>query len=144
MCSFGAEWRSIIALNEHLTLFSSCARLWQVPYFPWPLYWQVIGVGVYSYEFVTPITCSSTPEIKKTITTTTPKQKGVPMWTEVSKRLPDERINPNTQDYEFVLCATTLGDVRAYQFGIGHFWHGCGEVDRYVTHWQSFPRMPQE
>lgn len=71
-------------------------------------------------------------------------------WISVEERLPDENvISPITHDFEYVLCATTFGDVRAYKFGkpIGcdepHFWHGAGEMDEYVTHWMPMPEMPK-
>ena len=69
-------------------------------------------------------------------------------WVSVEERLPEEKINPNTLDFEYVLCTTTFGDVMAYKFGtpIGweepHFWNGCGiygVMDRYVTHWMPLP-----
>ena len=60
------------------------------------------------------------------------------------------KINQNTLDFEYVLCATTFGDVRPYKFGrrIGqgesHFWNGAGYVDTYVTHWMPIPEPPKE
>ena len=70
-------------------------------------------------------------------------------WISVKDRLPEGNISSVQHDFEYVLCATTLGDVRAYQYGrpVGwdeaHFWHGCGMMDRYVTHWMPFPKMPK-
>ena len=58
--------------------------------------------------------------------------------------MPEEKINPNTLDFEYVLCATTFGDVRAYKFGREHFYHGLGIVDEYVTHWMPLPESPKE
>ena len=69
-------------------------------------------------------------------------------WVNVNDRLPDEKKSKITHDFEYVLCATTFGDVRAYKFGtpIGwskpHFWNGAEEMDEYVTHWMPFPDMP--
>jgi hypothetical protein len=66
-------------------------------------------------------------------------------WIPVSDRLPEEKINPNTHDFEEVLCSTTFGDVRAYKFGkpFGwekpHFWHGGGMMDEYVLAWVEKP-----
>lgn len=77
----------------------------------------------------------------------------MPQWIPVSERLPEEKTNPNTLDFEYVLCATTFGDVRAYKFGtpIGwdkpHFWNGGGlhgVMDRYVTHWMPLPGPPKD
>lgn len=62
-----------------------------------------------------------------------------PEWIPCSERLPEEKINPNTQDYDWVLCSTTFGDVRAYHFGRGRFLHGCGDVTQYVIAWMWMP-----
>ena len=67
-----------------------------------------------------------------------------PQWIPVSERLPEEIINPNTQDYDWVLCSTTFGDVRAYHFGRGRFLHGCGDVTQYVTAWMPLPEPYRE
>lgn len=69
-------------------------------------------------------------------------------WISVYDELPDEQINEITQDFEYVLCATTFGDVRPYKYGkpIGHekahFWNGPGIMDEYVTHWMPWPAKP--
>ena len=66
-------------------------------------------------------------------------------WIPVSERLPEERINPYTKDFEYVLCSTNWGDVRPYKFGkrIGenkaHFWLCGGIMDKYITAWQPLP-----
>lgn len=66
-------------------------------------------------------------------------------WIPVSERLPEERINPYSKDFEYVLCSTIWGDVRPYKFGkrIGenkaHFWLCGGIMDKYITAWQPFP-----
>lgn len=71
-------------------------------------------------------------------------------WSPVSERLPNERINPNTMDFEYVLCSTIWNDVRAYKYGkpIGHdkahFWYGDGIMDEYVTAWQPLPEPYKE
>lgn len=73
-----------------------------------------------------------------------------PRWISVEERLPEQRINQNTLDFEYALCATTFGDVRPYKYGrrIGqgdaHFWNGAGYVDAYVTHWMPLPEPPKE
>ena len=69
-------------------------------------------------------------------------------WIPVTERLPEERINPNTRDFEYVLCATIWGDVRPFKYGtqigqrVAHFWNGAGYVDAYVTHWMPQPPPP--
>lgn len=71
------------------------------------------------------------------------------IWTSVKDELPKEKINKNYQDFEYVLCATTFGDVRAYKFGTPtgwkepHFWDGAGIMDEYVTYWMPLPEMPK-
>lgn len=66
-------------------------------------------------------------------------------WVPVSERLPEGRIDPNTNDFEYVLCSTTWDDVRPYKFGkrIGenkaHFWLGGAIMDKYITAWQPLP-----
>ena len=73
-----------------------------------------------------------------------------PSWIPVTERLPEEQINPNTQDFEHVLCVTIWGDVRPFKYGtpIGHknahFWNGAGYVDAYITHWMPLPEPPKE
>lgn len=74
----------------------------------------------------------------------------IPKWIPVTERLPEEKINPNTRDFEYVLCTTIWGDVRPFKYGapIGstesHFWNGAGYVDAYVTHWMPLPEPPKE
>jgi len=69
----------------------------------------------------------------------------VPHWIPVTERLPEERINPNTSDFEPVLCWTVFGDVRTYKYGTvniidgAHFWHGVGIMDGYVIAWMPLP-----
>lgn len=71
-------------------------------------------------------------------------------WIPVSERLPEEKTNPNTRDFEEVLCTTIWGDVRVYKFGkpIGHdtahFWYGPGIMDEYIVKWRSLPKAPEK
>lgn len=73
-----------------------------------------------------------------------------PRWIPVTERLPEEKINQNTADFEPVLCATIWGDVRAFSYGApfghkdAHFWNGNGIMDKYVTHWMPLPEPPKE
>ena len=71
-------------------------------------------------------------------------------WIPVCERLPEGRINPDTNDFEYVLCSTIWDNVRFYKFGrrIGgrkaHFWY-CGEImDEYITAWQPLPEPYKE
>ena len=71
--------------------------------------------------------------------------KEQPKWIPVTERLPDEKINPVTMDFQQVLCFCDFGewtDIRVYGYGKGHFWHGGGIVD-YVTYWMPFPESPE-
>ena len=69
-------------------------------------------------------------------------------WIFCKDQMPSESINDNTHDFEYVLCATTFGDVRPYKYGTPwgyngpHFWHGAGIMDEYVTHWMPLPSPP--
>lgn len=71
-------------------------------------------------------------------------------WIPCSERLPKEKINPNTKDFEEVLCTTLWGDVRPYKYGkpIGHdkahFWHGFGIMDKDVIAWMPLPEPYKE
>ena len=71
-------------------------------------------------------------------------------WIPVDERLPEGRINPVTNDFEYVLCSTIWDDVRPYKYGkpIGqdkaHFWHGGGIMDEYITAWQPLPEPYKE
>lgn len=68
-------------------------------------------------------------------------------WISVKERMPEEKENPYTQDYQEVLCVlkTRFGtDVRVYKFGKGHFWNGPQEIDRMISHWMPFPELPKD
>lgn len=63
-------------------------------------------------------------------------------WILVSERLPEEKINPVSQDFfEYQVTAKfgNVEDVRHYDFGNGHWWHGPGIVDEYVVAWRENP-----
>lgn len=71
-------------------------------------------------------------------------------WISVEDRLPEEKINPKTYDFEYVLCATKFRDVMPFQYGTAtgdtkaHFWYGVRIVDEFVTHWMPLPEPPKE
>jgi len=72
-------------------------------------------------------------------------------WIPVTERLPEERISPMTMDYTEYPCVfdgrAGQREVRYYKFGKGHFWHGSGCIDEYVTHWAEpmpLPEPPKE
>lgn len=70
-----------------------------------------------------------------------------PAWVSVKDKLPEEKTNPLTLDYEEVVCAVNFSigrDVRVYKFGEGHFWHGPEIMDQYITHWMPKPELPRE
>lgn len=73
-------------------------------------------------------------------------------WISVKDRLPDEKINKYTHDFQEVICTycfyikpgLAVNDVRVYKFGNGHFWHGLQIMDNVVTHWMPLPEPPKE
>ena len=68
-------------------------------------------------------------------------------WIPVGERLPEEKVNPVSQDfYEYQVTAKfgNVKDVRHYKYGNGHWWHGPGIVDKYVTAWREIPEPYQE
>ena len=72
-------------------------------------------------------------------------------WIPVTERLPEEKISPMTMDYTEYPCVfdgrAGQREVRYYKFGKGHFWHGSGCIDEYVTHWAEpmpLPEPPKE
>ena len=68
-------------------------------------------------------------------------------WIGTNDRLPEEKKNPYTLDYQEVLCVlnSRFGtDVRVYKFGKGHFWSGPKEIDRLISYWMPFPEPPKE
>lgn len=70
---------------------------------------------------------------------TTEPQTG---WIPVTERLPEEKINPITEDFYEYQCtyhAYGVYDVRSYKFGNGHWWHGAGIMDDSVIAWRESP-----
>ena len=68
------------------------------------------------------------------------------VWIPVDERLPEEKINPASQDfYEYQVTAKfgNVKDVRHYKYGNGHWWHGFSNVDKYVTAWRERPEPYQ-
>lgn len=94
-------------------------------------------------SILTDVVLSTTECIKKFVSTMQPADVQPVRWILRSERLPEEKINLNTQDYDWVLCSTTFGDVRVYHFGRGRFLHGCGDVTQYVIAWMPLPEPYQ-
>ena len=71
-----------------------------------------------------------------------------PEWISVNDRLPKEKENWITRNWQDVICCCDFGgeprriDVRTYSFGKGHFWHGPQIMDGVVTHWMQLPEPP--
>lgn len=103
-------------------------------------------VGTYHYLTSGP-GAMEPPEMVECIDAAIKILSDMSLWTPVSEELPEEKINPNTHDFEYVLCATVFGDVRSFKFGtrIGekqpHFWNGAGYADAYITHWMPMPKF---
>lgn len=60
-------------------------------------------------------------------------------WIPCKNALPEEAINPITQDfyeYEVTYRSDDIRDVRHYKFGNGHWWHGPQIMDQSVTAWK--------
>lgn len=66
-------------------------------------------------------------------------------WIPVSEKLPEEKINPYTNDFDEVLCTTDWGEVLAFKFGTPilhhkpHFWLGGAIMDEHIIAWQYKP-----
>lgn len=63
-------------------------------------------------------------------------------WIPCSKRLPEEKTNPITQDFYEYQCTfknKDVYDVRTYKFGKSHWWHGLSIMDNYVIAWRESP-----
>ena len=63
-------------------------------------------------------------------------------WIPAEERLPEEKVNPVSQDYyEYQVTAKfgNVKDVRHYKYGNGHWWNGPGIVDQYVIAWKENP-----
>lgn len=77
-------------------------------------------------------------------------------WISIKDRMPVEKENPLTHDFEEVICFCDFGglprqtDIRMYKFGKPswetkpHFWHGPQNMDGIVTHWMPLPEPPKE
>jgi len=68
-------------------------------------------------------------------------------WIPVTERLPEEGINPITQDYYEYQCTIYLNevyDLRFLRFGKGHWWNGGWLADDYVIAWMERPEPYKE
>lgn len=64
------------------------------------------------------------------------------VWISCKVMLPEEKINPVTQDfyeYQVTYKSDDMMDVRHYKFGNGHWWNGGENMDKYVIAWQTLP-----
>lgn len=61
-------------------------------------------------------------------------------WIPCSERLPEEKINPITQDfyeYQVTFKNEDVTDIRNYKFGKGHWWNGPWIMDKHVIAWRQ-------
>ena len=68
-------------------------------------------------------------------------------WIPCSERLPEERINPITndfQEYNVTFSDGEIFDTRHYKFGNGHWWNFGENMDGYVLAWQPLPEAYRE
>ena len=74
----------------------------------------------------------------------------LPRWIPISEGLPEEKINPYTNDFDEVLCTTDWGEVIALKYGTPilhhepHFWLGGSIMDEHIIAWQYKPEPYQE
>ena len=89
---------------------------------------QLAGVDTLANMFISDVI----KEIKR--------QSKIGGWIPCSERLPEEKINPVTNDfyeYQVTFKSDKVTDVRHYKFGRGHWWN-CGQnMDKYVTAWRE-------
>lgn len=68
-------------------------------------------------------------------------------WIPCSERLPEEKINPITDDfymYPVMYKNVDVSDIKYFHFGKGHWYHGFKIMDEYVTHWMDIkPYQPK-
>lgn len=64
-----------------------------------------------------------------------------------SGKLPEEKENPVTRNwyvYPVMVRFEEVTDIRYYSYGNGHWYHGPGIMDKYVTHWMDIkPYQPK-
>ena len=63
-------------------------------------------------------------------------------WIPCSERLPEEKINPITNDfyeYQVTFKNGDVTDIRHYKFGDNHWWSFGQNMDKYVTAWHPLP-----
>ena len=65
-------------------------------------------------------------------------------WIPCRDALPEEKINPVTNDYYVYPCIYRNGevsDIRYYSFGAGKWYHGPGDMTPYVVAWFDIYNM---
>ena len=68
-------------------------------------------------------------------------------WIPCSERLPEEKINPITDDfymYPVMYKNQDITDIKYFHFGDGHWQHGLMIMDNYVTHWMDIKPYNQK
>lgn len=60
-------------------------------------------------------------------------------WIPCKDKLPEEKVNPVTEDfyeYQVTYQSGDVTDIRHYKFGNGHWWNDGEVMDAYVTAWR--------
>lgn len=68
-------------------------------------------------------------------------------WIPCKYKLPEEKINPITNDYYEYQVTYKNGDVtdiRHYKFGDSHWWNSGQNMDKYVVAWRELPQVYEE
>ncbi len=69
------------------------------------------------------------------------------LWISCKDRLPEEKINPITNDYYEYQVTYKNGDttdIRHYKFGDNHWWNSGQNMDKYVVAWRELPQVYEE
>lgn len=123
---------------------------------------ELSKIGIVNYKHDTPVLIEAADRIEELDERIAIMQESMETlekrqeWVSVKDRLPKEKINPLTMDFQNVICFCDFGgvpkrtDIRTYGYGtpIGHkeahFWHGPQIMDGVITHWMPLPEPPKE